>query len=128
MVDLEYNVVFDDGGISEIVEDTPFISSRKKDLLQALKATAQEPPPRPFQNFDILWLLHVTSGLGLHNNAEIAIIPWDHLDDFIEGELNNLDFLCKFMKTKKHVKSFAPNTLRHLQANSIALVYRRDKI
>jgi hypothetical protein len=122
MVDPEYNVVFDDGGISKIVEDTPFISSRKRDLLQALKATVQETPPGPFQKFDIIWLPHVISGLGLYNNAEIAIIPWDHLDDFIEGEQNNLDFLCKFMKTKEHVKSFSPNTLRHLQANSIALV------
>jgi hypothetical protein len=48
MVGLEYNVVFDDCGIPKIIEDTPFISSRKKDLLQALKATMQEPPPRPF--------------------------------------------------------------------------------
>jgi hypothetical protein len=32
------NVVFDDGGILEIFEDTPFIPSREADLLQALKA------------------------------------------------------------------------------------------
>jgi hypothetical protein len=96
----EYNVVFDDCGIPEIIEDTPFISSRKRDLLQALKATVQEPPPGPFQKFDILWLPYVTSVHGLYNNAEISVIPWDWLDDFIEGEQNNLDFPCKFMKTK----------------------------
>jgi hypothetical protein len=47
-------VVFDDGGILEIIEDTPFIPSRKRDLLQALKATVQEPPLGSFQKSDIL--------------------------------------------------------------------------
>jgi hypothetical protein len=41
----KYNVVFDDGGIREIIEDTPFIPSKERDLLQALKAIMQEPPP-----------------------------------------------------------------------------------
>jgi hypothetical protein len=45
----EYNVVFDDGRIPEIIDDTPFISSRERDLLQALKATMQEPPLGPIQ-------------------------------------------------------------------------------
>jgi hypothetical protein len=40
----KYNVVFDDGGILEIIEDTPFIPSKERDLLQALKAIMQEPP------------------------------------------------------------------------------------
>jgi len=47
-------VVFDDGGILEIIEDTPFIPSRERDLLQALKATMQEPPLGPFRKSDIL--------------------------------------------------------------------------
>jgi hypothetical protein len=42
-------VVFDDGGIPEIIEDTPSIPSRERDLLQALKASMQEPPLGPFQ-------------------------------------------------------------------------------
>jgi hypothetical protein len=46
----KYNVVFDDGGILEIIEDTSFIPSRERDLLQALKATVQEPPPDLFKN------------------------------------------------------------------------------
>jgi hypothetical protein len=32
------NVVFDDGGILEIFENTPFIPSKEANLLQALKA------------------------------------------------------------------------------------------
>jgi hypothetical protein len=56
------------------------------DLLQASKATVLEPPPRLFQRSNIMWLSHVTSGHGLYTNVEITIIPWDCLEDFIEGE------------------------------------------
>ncbi len=48
------NVVFDDGGILEIFEDTPFIPSREADLLQALKAIVWEPPLGPFQKINIM--------------------------------------------------------------------------
>jgi hypothetical protein len=50
MASLEYNVVFDGGGIPRIIEDTPFISSRERDLLQPLKATMQESPLDLFKN------------------------------------------------------------------------------
>jgi hypothetical protein len=113
MASPEYNVVFDDGGVPEIIEDTPLIPSRKRDLLQALKATMQEPRLGPFQKSNILWLPHVTREHGLYNNVEIAIIPWDRHNDFIGGEQNNFDFLCKFTRTKDHIKSSAPNTLKH---------------
>ncbi len=117
-------MVFDDGGVPEIIEDTPFIPSRKRDLLQALKATVQEPLLGPIQKSNILWLPHVTSGHGLYNTVEIAIIPWDRLNDFIEGEQNNLNFSCKFMRTKDHIRSSTPNTLTHPRANFATLVYR----
>ncbi len=103
-------MVFDDCGVPKIIEDTPFIPSTKRNLLQALKVIVQEPCLEP----NILWLPHVTSGHGLYSNVEIAIIPSDHLNDFIEGEQNNFDSLCKFTKTKNHVRSYAPNTLTHL--------------
>jgi hypothetical protein len=54
-----------------------------------------------------MWLLHLTSGHGLYREAEIAVIPWSQLEDFVEGEQNNLDLLCKFIKKKK-------TTLGHL--------------
>jgi hypothetical protein len=44
------NVVFDDGGIPEIFEDTPFIPSKEANLLQALKAIMQEPPLHLFKD------------------------------------------------------------------------------
>jgi hypothetical protein len=103
---------------------TPFIPSRERDLLQALKAIVQEPSLGPFQKSNILWLPHVTSGHGLYNSAEIAIIPWDHFNDFIEGKQNNLDIWCKFTRTKNHARLFAPNTLTHLRANFASFIYR----
>ncbi len=36
------NVVFDDDGIPEIFEDTPFIPSNEANSLQALRVTMQE--------------------------------------------------------------------------------------
>jgi hypothetical protein len=84
---------YNDGGILEIIEDTPFIPSREKDLLQAFfESNRAKAFPGPFQKSNILWLPHVTSRHGLYNSAKIAIIQWDHLNDFIEGEQNNLDF------------------------------------
>jgi hypothetical protein len=50
MGDPKYNVVFDDGGILEIIEDMPFIPSRERDLLQVLKAIVQKPPLDLFKN------------------------------------------------------------------------------
>jgi hypothetical protein len=32
------------------------------------------------------WLPHVTSHHGLYNQTKIAIIPWDWLEDFVQGE------------------------------------------
>jgi hypothetical protein len=97
-------------------------------LLQALKAIMQEPPPWPFQKSNILWLPHVTSGHGLYNSAKIAIIPWDCFNDFIEGEQNNFNFPCEFTRTKDQARSFAPNTLTHPRTNSVAFIYRGNKI
>ncbi len=31
------------------------------------------------------------------------MIPWDYLQDFMDGEQENENFLCKFNKTKDHV-------------------------
>jgi hypothetical protein len=52
------------------------------------------------------------------------MIPWDYLQDFVDGEQDNENFLCKFNKTKEHVWSSASNTLTHPQANNASLVYK----
>jgi len=84
----------------------------------------QSPPPRPFQKHDINWLLHVTIRHGSYNHTEIAVISWDQIKDFVQGEQNYLEFPCKFTRTKEHQIYNPPNTLTHPRANFATLVYK----
>ncbi len=92
----------------ETLENEPFLASKERDFIQALKETLQSPPPRPFQKHDINWLLHVTTRHGLYNHIEIAVIPWDSLEDFVLGEQNYSKLPCKFTRTKELTHSQAP--------------------
>jgi hypothetical protein len=51
------------------------------------------------------------------------LIPWDHFEDFVQGEQNNLEFLCKFISTKEHKNCNPLNTLTHPKANLASLLY-----
>jgi hypothetical protein len=79
-----------------------------------LKATVQDPPLGPFKKNDIMWLPHFTSGHGLYKEAKITVIPWNQLEDFVEGEQNNPNFPCKFTRTKNHINSSALGCPRHV--------------
>jgi hypothetical protein len=109
---------------TETLENEPFFASRERDLIQALKETLQSPPPGPFQKHDINWLPHVTTGHGLYNHIENAVIPWDQLEDFVQREHNYLELPYKFTRTKEHKICNPPNTLTHLKKNSTLLVYK----
>jgi hypothetical protein len=56
----------DDVKISKILQDEPFVASKERDLIEALKETVQSPPPGPFQKDHITWLLKVTYGKSLY--------------------------------------------------------------
>jgi hypothetical protein len=71
-----------------------------------------------------MWLPHFTSGHGLYRESKIVMIPSNWLEDIVEGEQNNLDFFCKFTRTKNHIRLFAASMLSHPRANSITFVYR----
>jgi hypothetical protein len=60
----------------------------------------QSPPPEPFQKDHITWLLHVTSRHNFYKQIEIAVIPWDRLEDFVQGEQNNPEFFLQIYKDK----------------------------
>ncbi len=92
-----------------------FHSLQRSKFAASIEGNYARTSPTPFQRYDIMWLPHITSGHGLYTNAKIAVIPWDCLKDFIEGEQNNPNFPCKFIRTKDHVRSSAPNTLMHLE-------------
>jgi hypothetical protein len=109
---------------TKTLQNEPFLASKEKDLIWALKETMQSPSPGPFQKHDINWLLHVTIRHGSYNHTENRIISWDQLKDFVQGEQNYLEFPCKFTRTKEHKICNPPNTLTHPRANSAALVYK----
>ncbi len=71
-----------------------------------------------------MWLPHVTSGNGLYTHVKIIIIPWEHLEDFVEEEQNNENFPCKFTRTKNYSKSSTPNSLSHPITNYASFIYR----
>jgi hypothetical protein len=82
----------------------------------------QSPLLRPFEKDHITWLLHVTFRHGLYKHIEIAVIPWDQLEDFVQGEQKNPKFPCKFTRTKEHKLCNPSNTLTHPRTNSMSLV------
>jgi hypothetical protein len=104
--------------------EEPFVSIRENELIKKLKETVQICSQGPFDRYDIVWLPHVTSGNGLYIHVEIIVIPWERLEDFVEGEHNNEDFPCKFTRTKNYSRSSTPNSLSHPRANSASVVYR----
>ncbi len=50
-------------GIIDMGHET-YVVNRKRDLLEELKLTMQQPPIGPFHKFHIHWLLHLTHGGG----------------------------------------------------------------
>jgi hypothetical protein len=62
------------------------VLSRERDRFHKLKAIVQDPLLGPFFKNDFMWLPHLTSGHGLYREAEMAMIPWSRLEDFVEGE------------------------------------------
>jgi hypothetical protein len=61
-----------------------------------------------------MWFPHVTHGHCMYKQCEIALIPWDCLDDFVKKEYIIEIFPCKFTMIKDHVESSHP---KHLQAS-----------
>jgi hypothetical protein len=98
------------------------VASKERDLIEALKVTMQSPLLGPLQKDHITWLSHVTSGHDLYK--QIAIIPWDRLQDFVQGEQSNLELPCKFTKTKEHKLCNPRKTLTHPIANFASFVIR----
>jgi hypothetical protein len=95
---------------------------RENTLICALAETVQHPPIGPFQREDLIWKAHRTSSRGVHQDSEIAVIPWIRLQDFVVGEQNNENFPCKFIKETLKVNKLG--TLLQPRANSGSIVIR----
>ena len=64
--------------------------------LEKLRARLQIPPDGPFDRTDIAWKGRTNNGCGRLRETFRAIIPWDGLGDFVEGEQSMRDFPCTF--------------------------------
>ena len=51
---------------------------------------------------DLQWEDKVNSGGGKTKTVKRATIPWDRLDDFIEGEMTTRQFRCTFLEDVHH--------------------------
>ena len=64
--------------------------------LEKLRARLQVPPIGPFDRTDIAWEGRTNQSRGRYRETFRAIIPWDRLGDFVEGEQSMRDFPCTF--------------------------------
>ena len=97
-------------------QDPPYNPDREQILLEEMRGVLQNPPPGPFKKEDILWRPILSQGCGHRRLNDVAVIPWERLQDFVDGENNNPEFPCRFTKEmlKKNplgsVKLVRPNT------------------
>lgn len=56
------------------------------ELLQTLKDTLQTPEPGLIWYSNLDWLPHRTTRKGSNIDSHIAVILWDGLEDFVQGE------------------------------------------
>jgi hypothetical protein len=74
---------------------------RRLALLQKLQAQVQLLVPGPFDKEDIMWVKKTNwSGRGKKEVLH-AVILWNRLEDFVEGESTYCDFPCAFLRKKK---------------------------
>ncbi len=73
---------------------------------------------------DINGFFHVTTKHGPQNHIKIMVIPWDHFEDFFQGEQKNLECPSKFTSKKEQKICNPLNTLTHPKTNSASLFYK----
>ena len=98
--------------------------AKQADLIFSLREKGQNPPLGAFAMDDLVWTNHVTHGQGLHKTSMLAVILWDRLEDFIQGEQQHPHFPYKF--TKGIVRVNLPHSLRTPCAHSPTFVLRFD--
>ena len=66
-----------------------------------VQASVQRPPPGSFSRVDLLWEVKSNVGNGKRRETQKATIPWDRLDDFLEGEMSGRQHPCTFVEESK---------------------------
>ena len=94
------------GGPDVAVADTTLPEEkvpRKKwrKMEEKVMASVQNPPPGPFSRVDLVWTSKDNVGNGKRRETQKATIPWDRLDDFLEGEMSGRQHPCTFVEVSK---------------------------
>ena len=106
------NVDSDEDDFTDIVqvrEDTEAaeaLAEKKKRALwrkmpKKVKRSVQVPPPGPFSRADLIWESKDNVGNGKRRQTQKATIPWDRLDDFLEGEMSGRQHPCTFVEESR---------------------------
>ena len=96
--------------------------AKQHDLIMEMRERVQNPPRGKFCFQNLAWTNHVTHGKGKYKTSMLAVIFWDRLHDFIQGEQHHPLYPCKF--TKEIIRVTATNSLRSPRANSASMVVR----
>ena len=133
MDDLSINdlcAMADDDGVHSVLQpdqqsqgsDPAAFETKQANLIKELRSRVQTPPLGEFCMQHLLWTDLVTNGKGKYRTSKVAVIFWDRLPDFIQGEQHDPLYPCKF--TKETLRVNGPNSLRKPRANSPALLVR----
>lgn len=74
---------------------------RWRKMEEKVRASVQRPPPGPFSRVDLLWEAKSNVGNGKRRETQKATIPWDRLEDFLEGEMSGRQHPCTFVEVSK---------------------------
>ena len=69
-----------------------------------VKMSVQNPPAGPFTRADLEWETKCNQGRGRRRETHKATIPWDRLDDFLEGEMSARQHPCTFVEETRKCK------------------------
>jgi hypothetical protein len=110
MDDLSINdlcAMADDDGLQSVLQpdqhsqgsDPAAFQAKQANLIKELRSRVQTPPLGEFCMQDLLWTDLVTNGKGKYRISKVAMILWDRLADFIQGEqhANNPALLVRFV-------------------------------
>ena len=70
-------------------------------MSEKVKNSVQRPPDGPFSRVDLVWARKSIGGNGKRRDTKTATIPWDRLDDFVEGEMCSRQHPCTFVELSR---------------------------
>ena len=69
-----------------------------------VKMYVQIPPAGPFTRADLEWETKCNQGRGRRRETHKVTIPWDRLDDFLEGEMSARQHPCTFVEETRNCR------------------------